>query len=79
MYPYEFIDAKRRLASQQELVKARRSNMLACKKEFREYLYLLITVEGHAWCMDVTEERNKVSKLIVGAVEEILGNENGFI
>ena len=79
MYPYEYIDAKRRLVSQQRLAKALRSNVLAFKKEFREYLYLLITVEGHAWCMDVKEERNKMSKLMVSAVEEIFGNESGSI
>ena len=73
MSPYEFITAKRRLNSQKELVKTLRFHSLAFKKEFQAYIYLLITVKGHAWCMDVREERNSMSKLITAAVEEVFG------
>jgi len=31
-----------------------------------EYIEALITVEGHAWCMDVASERKKMAKLICG-------------
>lgn len=81
MYPYEYTTAKRRLDSQRELVKALRPDSLAFEKNFQKYIGLLITVKGHAWCMDVKEERNKMSKLITAAVEDVfgLGREHGRI
>ena len=31
---------------------------------FAEFLEALVTVKGHAWCMDVKSERHKMAKLI---------------
>jgi len=37
------------------------------------YIYCLITVYGHAWCMDVKSERIKMSLLISEELQEYLG------
>lgn len=34
------------------------------QKSFSEFLEALITVKGHAWCMDVKSERRNMAKLI---------------
>jgi len=34
------------------------------QKFLYEFLEALITVKGHAWCMDVKSERRKMAKLI---------------
>ncbi len=41
------------------------------QEEFQKYLELVITVRAHAWCMDVKQERRKMSKLIGEVVDEI--------
>ncbi len=34
----------------------------------RKYLEAVITVKGHAWCMDVAEERQAMAKLVTSAI-----------
>ena len=36
-----------------------------------EFLEALITVKGHAWCMDVKSERRKIAKLISREIQSI--------
>ena len=74
MHPYDFTIAKRRIDSQRELVKTLRVHSPDFRKHFRDHLYLLITVKGHAWCMDVKEERHRMSRLVTAAVEEVFGS-----
>jgi hypothetical protein len=37
-----------------------------------KFLEALITVKGHAWCMDVQSERRKMAKLISKEVQSAL-------
>lgn len=63
----EYKNAKRELPKQwQVLVDSR--NISAYRKELQKFLELLITVKGHAWCMDVKSERKKMAKLIAESV-----------
>ena len=39
-----------------------------------EFLETLITVKGHAWCMDVKSERHKMARLISEEVKSIFSN-----
>jgi hypothetical protein len=40
-----------------------------------EFLEALITVKGHAWCMDVKSERCKMAKLIGREIELLIGSK----
>ncbi|MDE2021792.1 MAG: hypothetical protein KGI71_02610 [Patescibacteria group bacterium] len=40
-------------------------------KDLEKYLEAVITLKGHAWCMDVKAERQKMAKLIVRALAEL--------
>lgn len=71
MTRYEFETAKKRLEIQRQIVENLNSNDTDRKKQLRKYLETLITVKGHAWCMDVAYERRKMAKLVGGAVEEL--------
>ena len=70
MYPHEIASAKQKLAKQKEYVKNFYCGSSLFAKEFKKYIELLITVRGHAWCMDVKSERNKLSRLITKTVDE---------
>jgi len=44
-------------------------------KFLSKFLEALITVKGHAWCMDVKSERRKMAKLISKEIKSINGVE----
>ncbi|OGG55813.1 hypothetical protein A3D71_00650 [Candidatus Kaiserbacteria bacterium RIFCSPHIGHO2_02_FULL_55_20] len=46
------------------------------RKALEEYFEALITVKGHAWCMDVQAERGKMTRLFLGACMNILALES---
>ncbi|MGC9599614.1 MAG: hypothetical protein ABSE18_04485 [Minisyncoccia bacterium] len=62
MSPDEYYRAKKKLALYQK------SPHKTLKKNLPEFLELVITVRGHAWCMDVREERRKMAKLMASAI-----------
>ena len=41
------------------------------RKDLEIYLEAIITVHGHAWCMDVKNERKKMARLIVSSLIEL--------
>ena len=48
---------------------------LAMRQDSRflpEFLEALITVKGHAWCMDVKSERRKMARLISEEMKPML-------
>jgi hypothetical protein len=68
---YEFHEAKEKLlAFKQKLAGAERGTPYY-GRALRNYLYAVITVKGHAWCMDVAKERRKMSKLVAAAIDEM--------
>ena len=71
MYLYEIVAAKQRLGPQKKLVKSLQPDPFVFKKEIQKYIELLITAKGHAWCMDVKTERQRMARLIVSALEEL--------
>jgi hypothetical protein len=38
-----------------------------------KFLEALITVKGHAWCMDVKSERRKMASLISKEIKSLIG------
>jgi len=70
MYLHEITNAQQELPYQKEFVKNFTRTSLF-KEEFRKYIELLITVKGHAWCMDVKGERNKMSRLVANAAHDL--------
>lgn len=66
MRPSEFIYAKEHIAKQREKLENAKPDDFP--RELQKYLEMLITVKGHAWCMDVASERRKMAKLIAGAL-----------
>jgi len=40
----------------------------------QDFLEALITVKGHAWCMDVKSERRKMAKLVSEEIKPFLGD-----
>lgn len=38
------------------------------RKSLEKYLEVLIELKGHAWCMDVREERRKMARLVSGVL-----------
>lgn len=61
----EYIEAKKTLTTLQ--YKSNNFKKLP-RVDFEGALYLLITVHGHAWCMDEVNERRKMAKLISKAL-----------
>lgn len=55
-----------------QIVKSLKANNSGYAKHLQKYLGMLITVKGHAWCMDVANERRKMAKLMVGAIAGFL-------
>jgi len=70
MYPYEYYNAKQKIDSQKNLVKNFIPGTEDFNKEFKKFIELVITVQGHSLCMDVANERKRMSKLVTSAVCE---------
>lgn len=74
MTRYEYEKAKKRLGPQTQIMKSLKSDSLDYIKQLQKYLEILITVKGHAWCMDVANERRKMAKMITIATMPLLTN-----
>ena len=72
----EYHQAARNIKSLRNIITERfkASNQIS-KKEFQKLVELLITVNGHAWCMDTKIERRKMAKLLINTLEEIPENK----
>ena len=46
-------------------------NNLEKRGDLLKYIEAVITVNGHAWCMDVKAERKKMARLFVEIIESI--------
>ena len=68
MTPYEYNEAKAMLSHLEREAKNSFRIKIEGEKAFASFLEALITVKGHAWCMDVKSERKKMSKLISRAL-----------
>ena len=68
MTPYEYEKAKKRFEPQRQIIKNLRVGSTYYAEELQKYLEIVITVKGHAWCMDVAIERRKMAKLVTNAV-----------
>ena len=68
MTPYEYEKAKKKLEPQMQALKNLKVSNSDYVKQLQRYLETLITVKGHAWCMDVASERRKMAKLVTNAV-----------
>lgn len=66
MTGYDYDKAKRKLAS---LEKKYRPKIPA--NELEDFIYATITVHGHAWCMDVENERRKMTRLVLKALMNV--------
>lgn len=64
MNAYEYYEAKKCLELQEMRVKRLNRHAPNYKKELKKFIELLITVKGHAWCMEVKRERKKMSRLL---------------
>ena len=71
MNAYEYHEAKKKFESQKRIVRRFKRNTPAYGKELSKFIELLITIRGHALCMDVKQERKKISRLVVNALMEI--------
>lgn len=65
MNAYEYYEAKEKLEMQKGLVQKSKQTPSLYKAELLKFIELLITVKGHALCMDVKRERKRISRLIV--------------
>ena len=72
MTPYEYEKAKKRIGLQQQIVENLKIDNPHYAKELQKYLEMVITVKGHAWCMDVVSERRKMPKLVTNAMVDSL-------
>ena len=72
MTPYEYEKAKKRIEPQQQVVENLEIDNPHYAKELQKYLEMVITVKGHAWCMDVASERRKMAKLVTNAMVDSL-------
>lgn len=73
---YEYYNALENLKVQEGLVKRCRRHGLKFKKEFQKLLELVITVNGHAWCMDIASERRKMSRLVTAEFMKYIQLDN---
>ncbi len=71
MTPYDYEEAIKGLEPQMQIMKNLKADSLDYAKQLQKYLEIVITIKGHAWCMDVKAERRKMAKLITGAVINI--------
>ena len=68
MTPYDYEKAIKGLEPQMQIMKNLRADSLDYAKQLQKYLEIVITVKGHAWCMDVKAERRKMAKLVANAI-----------
>lgn len=61
---WEYEEAKKKLKTQQKIIRKLKPGSRAFQKELPAFLESLIAVKGHAWCMDVASERKKIVRLI---------------
>ena len=71
MNSYEYRKAKKELALQKSIISKLRQRDPTYGKEFMKLIELLITVKGHAWSMDVKNERRKMARLLTNTVEQL--------
>lgn len=67
----EYYAAKTNLSGQRKRLVDVSRKTRAYQRELYKYLNLLITVKGHAWCMDVISERDKMARLMAKAIKEL--------
>lgn len=67
----EYYKAKKEFPLQKIILKKLSQSSPDHRKELLKFVELLITVKGHAWCMDVKNERKKMAKLLVDAIGEL--------
>ena len=67
----EFVTAKTKLEQLRHHVKNMKDTSNYFERELSEYLEAVITVKGHALCMDVKSERQKMAKLIAGVLSNL--------
>lgn len=72
MTRYEYEKAKKSLESQRQIVENLKTDNPYYAKELQKYLETVITIKGHAWCMDVAIERRKMAKLVANATADLL-------
>lgn len=63
---YEYYNALDNINPQIKLVKKYSNHDTKFQEEFQKLLELVITIKGHAWCMDVASERKKMARLVLG-------------
>ena len=68
----EYFKAEESLEARYKTLTESSSEARVFRKALEEYFEALITVKGHAWCMDVRTERKKMSRLVVGACMSVL-------
>ena len=71
MNAYQYKKSKSEIRSQLALLKKMNQGAREYRKEFMKLMELLITVKGHAWCMDLQSERRKMATLLVNIVEDL--------
>ncbi len=57
---------------QKTIVKKSKQNTSIFRRELERFIEMVITVKGHAWCMDVEQERKKISKLLINELEDVI-------
>ena len=67
----EYTEAKKELPNLEKALHEFDRHSPACKKTFWKFIELLITVKGHAWCMDVKAERKKMARLLTDTLEKM--------
>lgn len=67
----EYEKAKKMIKSQTQTMKSLGTNSLSYTKQLKKYLEIIITIKGHAWCMDVKSERRKMAKLLANAISNV--------
>ncbi|HEX9722197.1 MAG TPA: hypothetical protein VGA53_02940 [Candidatus Paceibacterota bacterium] len=68
MTRYEYETAKQKLEPQKRILQNLSPGDTSYEKQLQKYLEMLVTVKGHAWCMDVATERRKMAKLMAAAL-----------
>lgn len=71
MQSSDFIEAKNRLPKLKRQIELVQDNTPKRDALIRQYIEDVITVKGHAWCMDVGRERKRMSGLILNALVEL--------
>ena len=71
MHVYEYTEAKKELPRSEKILGHLHRHTPAYKKELLKFIELLITVKGHAWCMDVKDERKKMARLLCNSFKKL--------